>query len=104
MAIIHATGKEYDGLVKEGTVLVDFYAEWCGPCKMLVPVLENLDATRGSEVKILKINVDEEEALAQKYGVMSIPTIMLYKNGSVVSVRQGYHTLDMLNEWIDNSK
>ena len=62
-------------------VLVDFWAEWCGPCHAVSPVLDKIAEERGSELKLVKVNIDEEPALAQKYGVVSIPTIVLFKGG-----------------------
>lgn len=103
MSLIHVTEQQnYDELVKEGLVLVDFYAEWCGPCKMLAPALEAL-SNRNSEIKIVKVNVDEQEDLARRFGVMSVPTLYLYKDGNVVVQKAGFQTLDMLNEWINAS-
>jgi thioredoxin 1 len=64
-------------------VLVDFYADWCGPCKMVAPTMEKLSEEYGSKVKFVKINVDENQELSSKYDIMSIPTAMLFKNGSV---------------------
>jgi thioredoxin 1 len=102
MSIIHFTKENYEELVGNGIVLVDFYAEWCGPCKMLAPALEALSKQR-EDIKIIKVNVDEQEDLAYHFGIMSVPTIYLYKDGAIVSKRSGFHTLDMLLEWINES-
>lgn len=81
----HLTESDFDSevLESEQTVLVDFYADWCGPCKMLSPVIEEIAAEQ-TNVKICKVNVDDESGLAQRYGVMSIPTMIVVKNGKVV--------------------
>lgn len=102
MSVIHIEKQNYDELVKGGLVLVDFYAEWCGPCKMLAPSLEALSNER-ADIKIVKVNVDEQEALAGRFGIMSVPTLFLYKEGNLVAERKGFQTLDMLTEWIDGS-
>mgnify|MGYP006080329645 CR=1 FL=1 len=79
-------------------VLVDFYADWCGPCRMLAPILENIDS-----VDILKVNVDSFPDLAAKYGVMSIPTLILFENGKELKKEIGFKNLDeikkMIEEW-----
>jgi thioredoxin 1 len=72
---------EQEVLQSDRPVLVDFWAEWCGPCHAVSPVLDKIADERGSELKLVKVNIDEEPALAQKYGVVSIPTIMLFKGG-----------------------
>ncbi|PAW79856.1 MAG: thioredoxin [Verrucomicrobia bacterium Tous-C9LFEB] len=64
-------------------VLVDFWAEWCGPCKMIAPLLDEISAEQGDKLKIVKVNVDNEQALAQKFGIVSIPTLLLFKGGVV---------------------
>jgi len=86
MAAIHVTTDNFEDevLKKEGTVLVDFWATWCGPCKILSPIVEEL-AEELTQVKICKVNVDEQGALAEKYSVMSIPTLLVFKNGEVVN-------------------
>ncbi|MBE6113755.1 MAG: thioredoxin [Erysipelotrichaceae bacterium] len=80
---------EQEVLKSEKPVLVDFYADWCGPCKMLAPIIEQL-ANEQDEVKIVKVNVDDDSELAQRYGVMGIPTLVLIKNGEVAAQKTGY--------------
>jgi|SRR5271157_2156239 len=75
------TNKEFDSFVKSGTVLIDFFAEWCMPCLMMAPILEELSEKFKSKIKFGKVNVDENNKLAQKYHVTSIPTFVLLKNG-----------------------
>jgi len=80
-------------------VLVDFWASWCGPCKMVAPVLEEL-AEKHPEVKVAKVNVDEQGALAMRYQIMSIPTLILFKNGAPASTSVGFHPLKELEQLI----
>lgn len=70
-------------------VLVDFWAPWCGPCRMLAPILEQLDTHTGDQLKIVKVNADEEPDLTTKYGVIALPTLMLFKNGASIAVQHG---------------
>ena len=79
--VVELTGSSYDEAVKEGVVVVDFWAPWCGPCKMQAPILEKVAAAVGDKVVIAKVNVDENPELAAKYGIRSIPTIILLKDG-----------------------
>ena len=94
---------EFNEFINNEYVLVDFFATWCGPCKMMTPVLEELSSTR-SEVKIDKVDVDKLGPLAQKYAVMSIPTLLLFKNGSLVDKKIGFTSLPELTEWINENK
>ena len=84
------TTNEFDKAVSEGVVLVDFFADWCGPCKMLAPVLENLSREYEGRATILKVNVDNDPGLARKFGVVSIPNMYLLKDGEVVGSLLGY--------------
>lgn len=89
---------ENEVLNSEQPVIVDFFATWCGPCKMLSPVLDEFSANH-PEYKIVKIDVDEETPLAIKFGVASIPTLILFKNGEAVDKKLGYMTLDQLEKF-----
>ena len=83
-----------------GPVVVDFWAEWCGPCRMIAPALEEIAGQMGDKVKIVKLNVDENPAVAQKYGIMSIPTLMIFKNGELASRQVGAAPKQKLEQWI----
>ena len=91
--------KEFDELTKEGLVLVDFYADWCGPCQMLSPILEEL-SKKNENLKIVKINVDEHQQLAVQNKVLSIPAIKIYKDGKLVNQAVGYQELEDLEALI----
>ena len=102
MAIIHLTAEDFENEIQraEVPVLVDFWATWCGPCKMLAPVLEEIDQELGGNARICKVNVDEQPQLAAQFGIMSIPTLIFYKNGAetgkMVGVRSKQDILDAL--------
>lgn len=98
MAITHATDQTFATETGTGVVLVDFWAPWCGPCKMIGPVLEELDAEIGDKVKIVKIDVDENQETAGKFGVMSIPTLLVLKNGEVVDKTVGFQPKEALKD------
>lgn len=94
MAEIKITKDNFDAevLQAEGPVLVDFWASWCGPCKMLAPVLKDFAEEMAGAVKVGKVNVDDEPELASRFKVMSIPTLILFKNGEVVKKSIGVIT------------
>lgn len=83
-------------------VLVDFYATWCGPCKMLAPVVSEIAEEYSDKLRVYKVNIDENQELALKYGIMSIPTLMFFKNGEAVNTVVGFHTKSELEETINN--
>ena len=91
---------DFDGLINDDRILVDFYADWCGPCKMLLPVLEELE--KQSNIEIKKVNVDKSHDLAKRYGVMTIPTLIIFNHGKEIKRHTGYLTLDELDEFIKN--
>ena len=84
-------------------VVVDFWAEWCGPCRMIAPALEEIAGQLGDKVKIVKLNVDENPNTAAKYGIMSIPTLMLFKNGEIASRQVGAVPKQKLHQWISGA-
>ena len=84
-------------------VLVDFYADWCGPCKMMMPVVEKMAETYEGKVKVGKLNVDENNAIAAKYGVMSIPSFIVFKNGKVLNSSTGAMSQANLAKMLDDA-
>jgi len=84
----HLTTADFDQTVGSGAVLVDFFADWCGPCRMLAPVLDKL-ADENGDVTICKVNVDDEPELARRFGVMSIPTMLFFKDGQLIDKAVG---------------
>jgi thioredoxin 1 len=91
---------DQDVLKAGGPVVVDFWAEWCGPCRMISPALEEISNSLNGKVKIVKLNVDENPATTTKYGIMSIPTLMLFKNGELASRQVGAAPKQKLEQWI----
>ncbi len=103
MSVLHFTSANFKEEVKdyEGVALVDFWAPWCGPCQMVGPVLENVANEMGKKVKVGKVNVDEEGALAQEYQIMSIPAVFVFKDGEVVERLIGAMAMDSYTEAIN---
>ena len=90
---------EFNAAIKEGVVLVDFFATWCGPCKMLSPVLE--EVSNEVNATIIKVDVDEAGTLAAQYGIQAVPTLILFKDGQRVDVRMGYQNKNQLLSFIN---
>ena len=103
MAVITVTESNFEKEVRsfQGKVLLDFWASWCGPCQMMAPVVHSV-ADERSDVKVGKINVDEEGALAQKFGIMSIPTLVLMENGKPLRQMVGYRVKDEVVKFLDD--
>lgn len=95
--------KKFEELINttSGPVLVDFYATWCGPCKMMHPILENVKARVGDKARIVKIDVDEQQALAMQYGIQAVPTLMLFKGGKQMWRQSGVVQSNELVELIE---
>jgi len=96
-------GFEADVLKSAEPVVVDFWAEWCGPCRMIAPALEEISGQLGDKVKIVKLNVDENPTIAAKYGIMSIPTLLLFKNGEIADRQVGAAPKQKLQQWISGA-
>lgn len=94
---------ETEAINSEVPVLVDFWAEWCGPCRSLSPILDEISNDYAGRVKIVKVNVDESNATAAKYGVRGIPTLLLFKNGEIVGTKVGSLPKSQLTTFIDSS-
>jgi thioredoxin 1 len=93
---------ESEVLTASGLVLVDFWAEWCGPCRMLGPVLEEIASEMGGKVKVVKVNVDQNPATPTKYGIRSIPTMILFKDGQLVETKVGSIPKQSLLSWLND--
>jgi len=94
---------ETDVLKSSLPVLVDYWAEWCGPCKMISPILEEIATSYQGKLKIAKVNVDENAQLTQKYGIRSIPTLMLFKDGNVQAQKIGALSKSQLAAFIETN-
>lgn len=97
---INDTNFEQEVLKNEGTVVVDFWASWCGPCKMLAPVMEEVEKELGDKVKFVKVNVDENPVASNSYKVASIPTLITFKQGQAVDMMVGFRPKDSIVESI----
>src|SRR6516165_6628459 len=102
MTVGKVSDATFDSEVLKATepVVVDFWAEWCGPCRQIAPALEEIAGSMNGKVKIVKLNVDENPQTAAKYGIMSIPTLMLFKNGELTSRQIGAQHKEKLAQWI----
>jgi thioredoxin 1 len=96
MAISNVTDTNFSSETSSGVVLADFWAPWCGPCKMIAPVLEELDGDLGDKVKIVKLDVDDNQETAAQFGVMSIPTLIVFKDGQQVEKVLGFQPKEAL--------
>lgn len=103
--LTHVTDANFEAEVIKSSVpvLVDFWAEWCGPCRMIAPVLEDLANEYAGKVKIVKLNVDENTVSAANYGVRGIPTLLLFKNGEIIGTKVGALPKGQLAAFIDSS-
>jgi thioredoxin len=105
MAVNKVSDANFDSEVLKSAepVVVDFWAEWCGPCRMIAPALDEIAGSMEGKVKIVKLNVDENPATAAKYGIMSIPTLMIFKNGEMASRQIGAAPKQKLEQWITSA-
>lgn len=106
MAALHLTEKNFEAEVIKSPipVLVDFWAEWCGPCRMIAPIIDEIASELNGKVKVAKVNVDEAQSLAMRFGIMSIPTIIIFKGGipatQVIGAVAKKQLLDKINQII----
>lgn len=102
MALVYANADNFQDNIAEGTVIVDFYADWCAPCRMIGPVLEQI-AEEQEDLKIVKVNVDENPQLASEFGVRGIPALFVVKDGKTVAQKAGFMPKDALVDWAKNA-
>ena len=105
MTIIQTTDSafEADVLKSDVPVVVDFWAEWCGPCKVIAPFLEDLATEKNGQIRVAKVNIDDNPLTPTKYGVRGIPTLMLFKNGEIAATKVGAVPKTKLYEWVEES-
>ena len=103
--IVNVTDESFEADVLQSNlpVLVDYWAEWCGPCKMIAPVLEEIAEEYAGKIKVCKLNIDQNEATPPKFGIRGIPTLMLFKNGEVESTKVGALSKSQLTAFIDSN-
>ena len=103
--IVHTSDGTFDAdvLQNEKAVLLDFWAEWCGPCKMIAPLLEEVAQSHSDKLAVVKLNVDENPNTAQKFGIRSIPTLILFKDGEVQAQKMGAMPKSQLDEFLDTN-
>ncbi len=104
-AVLHVTDSDFDDIVVKANnpVLVDYWAEWCGPCKMIAPVLDEIAEEYKDKLTVAKLNIDENPETPQHFGVRGIPTLMLFKNGEVEATKVGALTKSQLADFLDNN-
>lgn len=95
------TEKNFEEKTKSGLILIDFFATWCGPCRMMSPILEEVGENLDGKVSIYKVDVDDDEKLARKFGILSIPTLIIFKDGKQVDKKVGYIQADDLQAMIE---
>lgn len=102
MALVYANADNFKDSIAEGTVILDFYADWCAPCRMIGPVLEQISEEQ-TELKVVKVNVDENPQLASEFGVRGIPALFVVKDGKTVAQKAGFMPKDALVDWAKNA-
>ncbi|MCP1675390.1 thioredoxin 1 [Natronocella acetinitrilica] len=104
-AIVHTTEERFDEdvLQAETPVLVDFWAEWCGPCRTLAPLLDDVAQTYGERIRVVKVNIDENQAIAPRFGIRGIPTLMVFKDGAAQATRVGALSRPELAAFVDSN-
>ena len=101
--VMEVNDSDFENSIKDGIVLVDFWAPWCGPCKMLSPVIDELAEDMNGKIKVLKCNVDDNQQTPSKFNIMGVPTLILFKNGEMVAQRSGMAPKKIIQDWITSN-
>ncbi|NNM00095.1 MAG: thioredoxin TrxA [Gammaproteobacteria bacterium] len=103
--VVHVSDNSFENDVLESNkpVLVDYWAEWCGPCKMIAPILDEVSSEYGDKIVVAKLDVDQNQSISQKYGIRGVPTLMLFKEGNVVDTHVGALSKSQLTAFIDSN-
>lgn len=102
-SIKKVSSEDFHAVIAKGVTLVDFFAEWCGPCRMQVPVLEELSQEMEDKMQVCKLDIDQAQGIAEQFQVTSVPTLILFKDGKEINRTVGLHNLDQLREFVINS-
>ncbi len=103
MAVLHLTESNFDETIAQGVTLVDFWATWCGPCRMLAPVIEQLAAQYDGRAKVAKVDIDAEAGLANRFGIMSIPTVLIFQDGTLQNQAVGVQPAAAYQKFLDEA-
>lgn len=103
MSVLHLTEKDFDSTIESGVTLVDFWAGWCGPCKMLAPVIDSLANRYAGRAKVAKVDIDAEMGLATRFGIMSIPTILVFRDGKLEGQTVGVQPESVFTKLLDEA-
>lgn len=95
--------EEFENQTKKGVTVIDFFATWCGPCRMMAPIFESVGQKMNDKANFVKVDVDESEDLARKFGVMSIPTLVILKDGNMIEKHVGLMQADALEQWVNEN-